>query len=288
MNDQEELDRVRHLLDLGYEDPREVAVCRAAEKERREARCREAERLLASGRIGEAFEPLEALCEEAPGWPAPHRLLAGAYYTAGRYDLARAHLEWLTYHGIETPQLALLQGAVELAERRFDAALDQAAYALCISDGLAGANNLIGEIHSRRGQLDAAEEAYRRELEYQPSDPTALAGMAAVALRRGEYEQAADRALHALEKNLRLPAVHYCLGVALARLGRAAEAVTALESAARLDPNFAAPFRRLEKISLEQFHDPARAEQYRVQGRERIERRRSERTRKRACQPVLP
>jgi tetratricopeptide (TPR) repeat protein len=274
VNSGDELNSVRHLLDLGYEDRLDVAARERALRQRHADASRHAERLLSSGQIPDAVTALEALVREVPDWAQPHRLLAHAYSAAGQLDLASEQLDWLTFHGCETPQLALLRGGLAMARRRFDEASDLADYARRLDAGIAGADAMLGQLHVRRGLTDDAERAFQRELAHHPASAAALAGLAAVWLRRDDCERAVDWALRALEQNIRQPATHYRLGVALARLGRTNEAVTALETAAKLRPDFAAPFRLLTRLAREPLHDLLRAAEYERQGRERLRRRR--------------
>ena len=211
-----------------------MAERRRAREPARESARRTAETLLAEGRVAEGITALERLAEQEPDWTVPHHLLARAFHSARRLDDALAHLDWLTFHGIETAQVVLLRAAVEFGRRRLDAALDFAIYARRLDERIAGAHALIGDVYYRRRRLADAEEAYRDELASHPRSAPALAGLAAVALRRGDFEGAVDFALSSLEQDFRQPATHYRLGVALARLGRAAEALTARATAAKL------------------------------------------------------
>ncbi len=138
-------------------------------------------------------------------------------------------------HAIEHAELALLRASIALARRRLDAALEDAEYAKGLQQPLPEADLVIGEVYFRRGLLDAAEAAYARAME--PRDlAAALAGLGAVALRRGDFEQAVDRCLAALERDMGLWRAHVRLGYALCHLGRWPEARLALETATRLNP----------------------------------------------------
>jgi tetratricopeptide (TPR) repeat protein len=268
---------VRHLFDLGYQDPNDVAAHRRVEEQGRADELHRAESLLAGGRLAEAVSVLEQLAELTPGWPAPHRLLAPTYYVAHRFDDARQHLDWLRFRGIESAQLAELRARVELGARNLEAALDQANYARDLDEQMPGIDALIGDVHRRRGRLDDAEQAYHRELTRGPGNAAALSGLAALCLRRGDCPAAVDWALQALEQDFRLPLVHYRLGIALAALNRPEEAITALETAVKLRPHFAAPFRWMTEVARRQFHDPRRAAEYRRRGQECLRARRSQR-----------
>src|SRR4051794_35592330 len=117
MDGGEELRAVAHLLELGYEDPRDANARRLAARFAREHSLHTAEVLLTRRQLPEAIAALERLAGEASDWPAPRRLLAQANYAAGRLDATLEHLDWLTFHGIESAPLALLRSAVGLARR---------------------------------------------------------------------------------------------------------------------------------------------------------------------------
>ena len=273
MNSPSEIESVRHLIELGYEDPFDIAQRKAADDHRRDARRAEAETLLASGRIDEAVARLEQLGSEFSDWPAPHFLLARVYAQRKRYTHARQHLDWLTFHGIESAALAALRATIDLGERRFDAAIDQANYAKYLSDDSTTADAILGEVYLRRGDLAAATAAFNRVLSVRPADAAALGGMAAIALRRRDYERAVDYALAALEQNILLPAVHYRLGVALVELDRLPEARAAFNTAVQLAPQLAAPYRWLATI-CDRLGDTEQAQQMTSEGRKRIRHRR--------------
>ena len=277
MNSAVEIDSVRHLVELGYEDPFDAAEREAAKQRRRDEQRAEAEALLASCHFDEAIALLEQLADEFSNWAAPHSLLARAYVHEKRLVQARRQLEWLTYRGYESAALAVLGATVELGERRFDAAIEQANYAKCLSDDSTSADAILGAAYVRRGDLDAATAAFERVLVARPADANALGGMAAIALRRRDYMRTIDYALAAVEQNIMLSAVHYRLGVALASLGRSTEARAVLETSARLDPQRAAPYRWLARISS-QSGETEVALQMEAEGRERIRQRRQVKT----------
>ncbi|MEX2172254.1 MAG: hypothetical protein WD851_23240 [Pirellulales bacterium] len=273
MNTPSQSDSVRHLVELGYEDPFDAAEREAAKRRRRDAQRAEAEALIASCHFDKAIALLEQLADEFPDWAAPHLRLAQTHVRGQQFAAARRHCQWLTYRGFESAALAILRATVELGERQFDAAIEQANYAKCLSDDSTSADAILGEAYVRRGDLDAATAAFERVFVARPVDANALGGMAAIALRRRDYVRTIDYALAALEQNLSLPAVHYRLGVALASLGRSVEARAALETSSRLDPWRAAPYRWLARLSAQR-GETELARQMTIAGRERIRQRR--------------
>jgi Flp pilus assembly protein TadD len=267
---------VRHLIELGYEDPEDAVRRERSIELQLRAELAEAEARVAAGRFPEAIASLEGLARAAPEWAPARRLLAVACYRAGRLTSALVHLDWLEDHAVEHAHLALLRAMIELSRRRLDAALDQASYARHLDASLPGPDAVIGEASLRRGDLEAAEAAFQRAAELAPGDAGPLSGRAAVALRRGDYEAAIDLSLRALELNMEAPLAHYRLGAALAMRRQSREARVALETFARLSPHVAAPCRWLATVCTA-MGDDASASEYQQRGRLVIRQRRARR-----------
>jgi len=265
---------VAHLVALGYEDPLELAEREAVHRQRQRTQIDAAEAELKQGVTERAVDALEALSLEAPEWSAPRHLLARAYARMGRSAAATEQLDWLECHGVEHAELALLRAQLALRVRWFDAAREHAEYAQALQRPLAAADLAIGEIEFRRGNLTAAEAAFHRAIAVPAPHAVAKAALAAIALRRGDYAEAIDWSLQALEEKPRLAAAHYRLGLALYKLQRLPEATAALEAAATLNPKLAGPFRWLVQIAAKQ-GDDARVERYRRRGDEVVAMRRS-------------
>jgi len=271
----DELAAVRHLVELGYEDPLDVAARHLAAERALQSQFHRADELLRGGQAAAAVEILESAVQAAPEWVAGRHLLARAYFRAGQLDAASELLDWLELHAVEHAELALIRATIALKRRRLGEALDHAQYALHLGDPLPAAELIVAEVHLRHGRLDVAEAAYRA-IDGPQHAAAAKSGLAAVALRRGEYEAAAELALEALEQDLHRWEAHYYLGRALMHLGRWPEARVAMESCAKLRPSLAAPHRWLARIS-EQQDDVAGARESRQRAREVISRRRSSR-----------
>jgi tetratricopeptide (TPR) repeat protein len=275
----DERESVRHLVELGYVDPDEASAREAARRRELEARLRDAVELSRQSRESEALALLEELALDDPEWIAPRQQLLEIHYSAGRWAKAQVELDWLAHHGVEHPRLALIAGGIKAARREFRAAVEELQYARDVDPDLPNVQTLLGTVLLRLGRLDEAEDAFRQAAERGPNDAQARDGVAAVYLRHGEYEDAADWALRALDQNMRLFRAHYHLGIALAFLNRFKEAIRALETAAKIDPSRAAPYFWLSQIEKSSLNDPERSAQYRNMGREKCRQRRQTRQR---------
>jgi SAM-dependent methyltransferase/Tfp pilus assembly protein PilF len=90
----------------------------------------------------------------------------------------------------------------------------------------------------RAGQIADAERTYRQILDADPGQPDCLHLLGIIAHQRGEHEKAADLISRATAAKPFAP-FHYNLGLALAALGRSAEAAAEFEKAIALNGNYA-------------------------------------------------
>lgn len=279
MQDQQE--SVHHLVELGYVDPDEIAAREAERRRVLQSQFQQAIELYRQGNGSQAAKTLARIAADAPDWSPPHQLLADMHYKAGLLSETQAELEWLEHHGVDHPRLALIRAAIALSRREMQTALRELEYAREVEPNLPSVNTLLGTVLLRLERLDAAEDAFREAAQQNAVDARARDGLAAVFLRHGEYEAAADWALRALEQDMQLFAAHCHLGVALAHLNRPSEAIAALETSAKLDSSRAAPYYWLSKIAREQLGDAELSARYRELGRETIRQRRERSTRQR-------
>jgi tetratricopeptide (TPR) repeat protein len=265
---------VRHLVELGYFDPADLAANEARLRQKSAATLRDAEEMLRAGRLSDAIGLLNTAAAEDPAWIVPHQKLAAIHYRAGQWNEAEVELDWLTFHGIEHPQLALISGTIALERRQLQRALEYLEYAVYVAPEIPGVLNLLGRAFLRLNRLDDAEAAFQKSLETNSSDAYALDGLAAICLRNREYKKAADFALNALGHDMQVFGAHYRLGIALSFLDRPAGAITALETAARLRPTVAALYWWLARIANVQLKDVKRAKNYYDRGLELVRHRR--------------
>jgi tetratricopeptide (TPR) repeat protein len=239
---------VRHLLALGYVDPEEISAREAALRSERKAELARAIALYEQGQEQDAVALFEHLTRVDPEWITVHQRLAEIHYRAGRWADAQGQLDWLNYHGVESPRLSLMAGSMALRRRDMQAALELLEYAQFAEPEPPGVDGLLGTVLLRLQRLERAETAFRRAIERNPHDIYALDGLAVIALQRGQFDEAAGLALQALEHDMRFFRAHLHLGIALTRLGRSQEAMQALETAARLEPYRTAPIFWLRRI----------------------------------------
>jgi tetratricopeptide (TPR) repeat protein len=262
------------LVDLGYVDPLETAASAEAWRKDLTALLKQAIELRRRGRGQEAAALLFKLASDDPDWAAPHQLLAEIHYSAGDWIAAESQLEWLTYHGVDQPRVALIAAGVALVRREIQAALKELAFVRCVEPELASVNTLLGTVFLRLRRWEEAEDAFREAVRQDPLDARARDGLATVNLYHGEFDGAVDWALRALDQDMQLFSAHYHLGLALMGLNQPAEAVAALEAAAHVNSQRTAPYCWLSRIARDQLGDPSRAKLYRNKARQIIRQRR--------------
>jgi tetratricopeptide (TPR) repeat protein len=271
-NDQN--DAVHYLLELGYADPDDVAARESANECRQETELNRAVSLLEAALVPQAVAQLNQIAEQNPDWLLPHELLAKAYYQSSERKLAKHEIDWLSWHGDETPPLYLLMAAIALEERHFDLALEYLRCAKRARLPLPGLLALKGSVHLRKRQFMAAAEAFQSSIDSDGPTAQALDGLATTSLHAGRHEEAALHALAALERDMRFGRAHFHLGLALLQLKRVPEALRAFETWAAIDTERAAPFFWLAHVARHHLHDLSLASSFRHQSRERVRLRR--------------
>ena len=266
---------VSHLLELGYVDPDEIAAKEVANRCQQETELNRAISLLDSGLAPQAVSELKLVAEHNPDWLQPHELLAKAYYQANQRELAKQEIDWLSWHGDESPQLYFLRATIALDERQFDSALVHLRCARSARQPLPGLLALEGCIHLRRRDFAAAKIAFQSSIDVDGPTPRALDGMATICLHSGRHEDAALHApgcsgtRHAIRPGTLSPRPR------VTALNRLPEAYRAFESWAAAEPQRAASYRWLAHLAQHHLNDSSLAATYRNQAREAVRSRRA-------------
>ncbi len=90
--------------------------------------------------------------------------------------------------------------------------------------------------HVKLQQFELAKNDFETALEFEQDNARYHQAIAAVYIQLGNYEEAADHALTAIELIKYFPKAHYTLGEALEKMGDLANAKIAFETAAKLQP----------------------------------------------------
>ena len=233
-----------------------------------------ADYLLQGGRREEAVKHLEAALQVNPNRTDVKFRLGMVYVQQGRLTDALRLARELEQSEPKNPAPLLLRGAVLLAQRNPQGAVDAFSAALKLKPGLLEAQRGLGQGYQETGQIDKAMDGYRRALalnekdvtslnnlawilaevrqkpdealplaakaeQIAPNSPEVLDTLGWIQYRRGAYGDAEKALSRAVERGGGNGTIQYHLGMTYARLGRKADAVSALRRAAQLDPKLA-------------------------------------------------
>jgi tetratricopeptide (TPR) repeat protein len=200
--------------------------------------------------------------------------IAALYIKNGRLPEALRLARELEQNSPKSPTPLVLKGVVLLAQNNPQGALDAFNAALKLKAGLLDAHRGLGQAYQQLGKTDQAVENYRQalalndkdvaslnnlawilgEIRKKPDEALPLASkaeqiapnsaevldtLAWIQYRRGDYADAEKSLARAVERATENGTIRYHLGMTYARLGRKADAVSALRRAAQLDPKLA-------------------------------------------------
>ena len=189
---------------------------------------------------------------------------------------------------LETAAFDFLSGCVYVAEGNLEQAVEAFQHAIKAAPQRVPMHINIGEAYLQLKSWEDAVPNFRRAIELDPDSPHARLGLARALLLRRRNVAAAEEALKAVGLLYFYPMAHYCLGVALHRIGRLERAVEALEVALAQNPNFFEAHERLAHIYARRLDEPGKAEEHRALAREiRRDRKRRSATSADVTLPIL-
>ena len=193
-----------------------------------------------SGRLPDAMRLSRELEQKDPKSPVPPLLrglvLLAQHNAQGAVDAFTAALK-LKPDMIEA-QRGLAQAYQELGQT--DRAVESYRKVLALNDkDVASLNNLAWMLSEQRKNPDEALPLAIKAEQLAPGSPEVLDTLGWVQYRKGAYADAEKSLARAVEKASGNGTIQYHLGMTYARMGRKAEAVSALRRAAQLDPKLA-------------------------------------------------
>jgi adenylate cyclase len=147
----------------------------------------------------------------------------------------------LSIDGNDPLALSILGRETAFWSGDFDTAREMVDRAVACSPNLSRAWSERGWTYQIAGQPEEAIRSFERAIRLSPFDPflfVRLAGMSAALIDLGRFDEAVAVAKKAVLMNQRHAIAYRCLAVALAHLGREAEARETVARLLELEPNF--------------------------------------------------
>jgi len=218
--------------------------------------------LAASGRTAEATETFHRLIDIDPERAESHYELGVSLQTTGHTaDATREFEKALALapaYADPMTQLVLL----DLADNKSAAALERINQQLARVPQSGPLYDLLGLVHAARNELPAAESAYRRAVQLQPSLVDGYVRLAELYDATGRFDQAianADTARRLDPRNLR---ALMALGIGHQQRGDSALAREAYEAALHVNPGFAGAANNLAYLLADEPGGQAKALEY--------------------------
>ncbi len=255
---------LRQLADLGYIEAVGDDAAAAVERTVQANRYQLAVSLLDEHKASEALAIVTELLRDEPEAVHLRMLAAQCEDRLGRREAARAHAERVVSRHPRTAEARLLLAKLALLDGEIERATEALERLAAEHPSLPGLQVQVGQAYLRLRRWAEATAAFGRALATDGDSATAYDGLAAACLGRQEYERAVDYALAAVRLLHHFPRAHYHLGVALARVGRRAEAIEAMTVAVRQLPSLVRGHRWLAHL-LRAEGRTGRADQHAVQ-----------------------
>ncbi|RMF84277.1 MAG: tetratricopeptide repeat protein, partial [Nitrospirae bacterium] len=211
-----------------------VAAC-SREGGEAELRYRRAGHLLEAGKPGAAVVELKAALERRPDWAPAERRLGRAYLALGRYEKARAALARAAELAPENPEVVLDLAEAEIhLDRLEEAEAHLERYARAVGR-TARYLRLRGELAQRRGDPAAARGHLEAALAADPDSVPARLDLARLAVAEDDLEEAARQLQEAARRRPEDLEVQYGLAEVAIRRGEFDEANQILDRIGKID-----------------------------------------------------
>ncbi|NNM21374.1 MAG: tetratricopeptide repeat protein [Gammaproteobacteria bacterium] len=157
---------------------------------------------------------------------------------------------------VNIASIEFLAGYVQVADGNAEEALEHLLIAEQSDVVRPGLHLQIGEAYLKLERWEDAERSFLKAGELDGVNANVHFGLCRTYLSQRENQKAADAALKAVGLRYHYPMAHYCLGMALHRMGRIDSAIEALKVALSQNPNFPEVHERLSTIYSKRLNEP--------------------------------
>jgi Flp pilus assembly protein TadD len=153
----------------------------------------------------------------------------------------------LAHNPADAPALMNI-GYAHLKKGEFDAAEDAYRQAVAVSPNSPVAHYDLGIALKMRDQLEAAQNEFKQAMRLDPSMPEAPYSLGVADWQLGNFAGMADEMRAAIALRPGYAEAHYMLGIALKQSGDLDDAIAELKQAIQLDPNTPGPYNTLGQV----------------------------------------
>lgn len=255
---------MQQLVDLGYVEAPDEDVATSIRKAKNESQYYLARNYLNAQKYEEAIQILEGLIEDNIEEARYGMSLAMAYLTTRQYQKCRNVVNQLRdkLEGYRS-FLDYLEGSLFLASNRPRKALEYLNRAMEQAPKSVDTLLQVGRALNTCQMWAESEEAFRRAIDVDAENSAAHHGLAISLMRRGQYEEAVDELLAAVEVRYFFPQAHYHLGETLVLMKEYEHASHAFQVAISLAPGLTKAHKWLVKLYEEHLGQPEKANEHR-------------------------
>jgi len=190
--------------------------------------------------------------------------LAMAYVALKRPDWARPELDKLARSGEKNAMYPYWLSRLDYNDMNFDSAAGNAQRAIEWDPAFMKAYDSLGLIYEAIGKFDEAIDAYQTAIKLndqkKPCSPWPGMNLAALLVKLGHTEKAAEPLQESMGCDARFPQSHFQKGLMLEKQNKLPEAIRELEQAAALNPTYPEPHYAQGRI-YKKLGEEAKAEQ---------------------------
>jgi tetratricopeptide (TPR) repeat protein len=177
---------------------------------------------------------LGRLVEIGQGSPEFHLLMGKAYLNRQEDDKALAEFQQAARGDFRLPFLHFNLGLAYLRKQDYEHARDEFLNDIAVEPDVAFNYDQLGEVYSLLGNDDKAELAFREALRRDSTLGGSFIGLAKVYQKKGKYAEAMKALNSAAKLEPDNYSVHYLKGQVLRRMGQIKRAITEVEVASRM------------------------------------------------------
>ena len=239
---------IQQLVDLGYIEPLSEDTEKRVRKTRLDLKTNLIRALVDSTRFMEAIPLLEEMVEQEKDNEWYRLTLAECYQRGNQIENAKVHINQLSEAANQNSNVLSLRAKIAFSEKQPEKGFQYLLDALKVSPQSVSIACDLGRAYLQLKQIDKAKKSFSACLKIDPDYAFAHNGLASVCLVEERFEQAVEHALEAINLIPHFHEAHFNLGLALVKLNKTEQAITAFESCESMKFNLPVVYTFLAKL----------------------------------------